>query len=105
MKDVIQTSSTSGPKLCLPRVVLTIDDRRHLTFKRKLPDYIMVNSLAVAAAFCASASAFMAPTPLARTAAPQRGGVSLGVLEFLFGMFILFCGSCWIPACPPNPWP
>lgn len=37
----------------------------------------MVNSLAVAAAFCASASAFMAPTPLARTAAPQRSGMTM----------------------------
>lgn len=36
----------------------------------------MVKSLAVAAAFCASASAFMAPTPLARAPAAQQSGVS-----------------------------
>eukprot|EP00904_Undaria_pinnatifida_P001038 jgi/Undpi1/10935/HiC_scaffold_3.g01461.m1 len=37
----------------------------------------MVNSLAVAAAFCASASAFMAPTPISRPAAPQQSGMTM----------------------------
>eukprot|EP00752_Nemacystus_decipiens_P009070 g8098.t1 len=37
----------------------------------------MVKSIAVAAAFCASASAFMAPTPLARAPAAQQGGMSM----------------------------
>lgn len=46
------------------------------------PTEIMVNSLAVAAAFCASASAFMAPTPLARAPASQQGGVSFLVLSY-----------------------
>lgn len=66
----------------------------------------MVNSLAVAAAFCASASAFITPTPLARTAAPQQSGVSLGDLEFLFWLVLYqvpgidFCGVMLDPCMP-----
>ncbi|CAN0020838.1 unnamed protein product [Pylaiella littoralis] len=41
----------------------------------------MVKSFAVATALCASASAFMAPTPLARAPVAQQGGMSMAAAK------------------------
>lgn len=63
----------------------------------------MVKSLAVAAAFCASASAFMAPTPLARAPAAQQSGVSFSestTTERMFSWPSLPSLHWWLPTQP-----